>query len=147
MVCTSFKHGSCRVKFLLTPTHSNGFKPASFSDGPACPQLSPQCPAAGGTGGKDTCYKVTSYGYIGGSTQAFTPGSTVVKVIDSCPAGHPQNFCKGTSVPNLFEKCQDPGVNSLDIDGAAYQALTGVTYVYDSGMPNLSIYIEPTPCP
>lgn len=94
--------------------------------------------------GQDTCYQVTSWGYATpGQTQPFRSGTTTVRIIDSCPAGSPQNFCK-TNVTNLFEKCQDPRVNALDIDQAAYQALTGEVYV--DGKPNVGIYIAAIDC-
>ena len=123
--------------------------PKSDFTRPTCQQLTPQCPASSPIGkannGKDTCYQITATGYNSSNTGiAFTAGTTIVRIIDSCPAGHPQNFCKKSLQP--YEKCHSPDVNSLDIDLAAYQVLTGASYVMGQS-PNVNIMIEPTACP
>ena len=74
---------------------------------------------------------------------SITLGSVIVHIIDSCAAGDPQNFCKASVPAN--QKCQDPGTNSLDIDQAAYQGLTGHSWV--DGSPNIDIAIAPVACP
>ena len=113
----------------------------------SCPQLLRVCPSDSPARGQTTCLKVTSFGLLGGEGTPFTSGSVIVRIIDSCPAGHPKNYCKVNQVP-IYQRCGDYRVNQLDIDGTAYKALTGRDgWTQDGGFPNLSIYVEKFACP
>ncbi|KAI4149152.1 MAG: hypothetical protein L6R39_002589 [Caloplaca ligustica] len=72
------------------------------------------------------CYQVTNQGGRGGDASGVGQ-SIVVQIIDACPATNAWNFCK-TDVPDLAQKCMDPGTNSLDIALEAYTGLTGQSY-------------------
>ena len=60
---------------------------------------------------------------MGGSSVGGAGNSVIVQIIDACPASSAYNFCK-TDVP-ANQRCGAAGVNQLDIDQSAYQALTG----------------------
>lgn len=63
-----------------------------------------------------------------------------MQVIDSCPAGHAQNFCKVQAVPTIVpqQRCGDGSTNYLDIDYNAYNQLTGGT-TWDTVSKNLCV--------
>lgn len=79
--------------------------------GPACPSVN--C---------GTCYRVDNIGPYGSSSNDVIYGSVIVEIVDACPAGNAQNYCK-TEVP-LDERCGSNQTNSLDIDVSAYKELT-----------------------
>lgn len=99
-------------------------------EGPACPKNN--C---------GTCYTVTNLGGYGGDSVGGVGNSITVQIIDSCPSGSADNYCK-TDVP-ADERCGSSSTNALDIDQSAYQALTGTPF--GSG-PNLMISIAPSDC-
>ena len=47
-----------------------------------------------------------------------------MQIIDVCPGGHAQNYCKPASI-DARTRCQSYGTNELDIDEPAYVKLTG----------------------
>ena len=72
------------------------------------------------------CFKVENLGNVANAPLQTPIGTATVQVIDACPAGHAQNYCKTDEAAN--QRCQDPTTNSLDIDVDAYQQLTGAAY-------------------
>ena len=89
---------------------------------PVAGYVAPSCPKT--NCGK--CYSVTNQGGVGGSPIGGIGNTITVQIIDACPATHAQNFCKTNIDPK--QRCGDPGVNQLDIDTSAYQALTGAPF-------------------
>ena len=70
--------------------------------------------------------------------------SVIVQIIDACPAYSAENYCKIGIAPE--GRCGAIGKDALDIDFAAYPALTGRQY--QAGVtPNLKISITSTACP
>lgn len=89
-----------------------GQQPMSGYAGPACPHSN--CGA---------CYLVTNMGGYGGGQIGGVGNSVTVQIVDSCPSTNAWNYCK-TEIPD-DQRCESSGTNQLDIDQAAYQALTG----------------------
>ncbi|KAL8739198.1 MAG: hypothetical protein Q9181_000089 [Wetmoreana brouardii] len=81
-----------------------------------------------------TCYTITN---------TDNQKKVTVQILDACPAQTAWNYCKTTIAAN--QRCGDPDTNQVDIDLAAYPALTdGQTY--QSGKtPNLNIKITDNP--
>ena len=114
------------------------------------------------------CYTVENLGGMQGMWAYQKPGNAVigkpvtVEIIESCPAGHPQNCCK-TQQPDPAEKCQTRDTNSLNINLSPYLPLNGMTRTDDvslclqtaspvliltaMGLPNLDTRTTETPCP
>lgn len=120
-------------------TANGGQYPSSSYIPPSCPPVAVQC---------GTCYRVDNIGLYGSSSNDRIYGSVIVEIVDACPAGSAQNYCK-TDVP-ADERCGSNQTNSLDIDVSAYQNLTagmngGV--VWDTSQPNLRVNITlDVPC-
>ncbi|KAL8642201.1 MAG: hypothetical protein Q9228_001077 [Teloschistes exilis] len=94
----------------------------------------PYCPGA--QCGK--CYTVTN---------KATGKKVTVQIIDACPALTAWNYCKAIVTPGkdavpANQRCGDPNTNQVDIDEAAYPALTnGQAYVsvsYTAGLRSLT---------
>ncbi|KAE9394288.1 hypothetical protein BT96DRAFT_1022635 [Gymnopus androsaceus JB14] len=89
------------------------------------------------------CFNVRCTSSISGETSGSCSGTTIkVKIVDACPATHPENYCKiaafGGNVP-ANQACEASGVNALDIATTARSALS-------SFQGNLNIDIESTSC-
>ena len=95
-------------------TADGGQYPTPSYQGPSCPPSAVKC---------GTCYRVDNLGPYGSASSSNTIfGSVVVEIVDACPAGNAQNYCK-TDVPPE-ERCSSNQTNSLDIDISAYKELT-----------------------
>ncbi|MCJ1426320.1 hypothetical protein MMC29_004223 [Sticta canariensis] len=111
--------------------------------GPACPNTRTHCD-------KPTCFRVQNIGIFDSSSSNPTGTPIVVQIIDSCPAGHAQNYCKAFNadpskiVPSK-ERCGDASTNYLDIDYNAYSKLTGAAFV-EGQSANLNIQITEVDC-
>ena len=81
----------------------------------------PSCP----TSNCGVCYSVTNQGGADGGSASGVGQSVIVQIVDSCPSTNAYNYCK-TDVP-AEQRCESSS-NALDIDQAAYQALTGQPY-------------------
>ena len=99
-------------------TANDGQYPGSNYVPPSCPPAAVQC---------GTCYRVDNIGFYdlspsndGDDDRVY--GSVIVEIVDACPAGNAQNYCK-TRVP-ADERCGSNRTNSLDIDVRAYKNLT-----------------------
>ena len=93
-------------------SNCNGQTPVSTYVGPSCP-----------TGNCGLCYSVTNQGGFDGASIGGVGQSVIVQIIDSCPSQNAWNYCK-TDIP-AEQRCESCSLNALDIDQAAYQALTG----------------------
>ncbi|TDL24868.1 hypothetical protein BD410DRAFT_785592 [Rickenella mellea] len=100
-------------------------------------------PSCSGEGVCGKCFNVKCTGSLDGESGNKCSGKTIkVKIVDACPATHPENYCKipqfgGTINPK--EACESSGTNALDIATTARSALSSY-----SG--NLYIDIEATSC-
>ena len=94
-------------------TSNGGQYPSTDYVPPFCPLGAVQC---------GICHRVDNIGFYGSSTNDHIYGSVIVEIVDACPAGNAQNYCK-TDVP-ADERCGSDQTNSLDIDVRAYQNLT-----------------------
>lgn len=111
--------------------------------GPACPKTKTQCD-------KPTCFRVQNTGTFGSSSSTPTGIPIIVQIIDSCPAGHAQNYCKAynknpSKIVPPQQRCADGSTNYLDIDYHAYKHLTGTDFVENQSA-NLEIQITPVDC-
>ncbi|KAF8898707.1 hypothetical protein BD779DRAFT_1666503 [Infundibulicybe gibba] len=100
-------------------------------------------PSCAGEGQCGHCFNLRCTGSLDGETSGSCSGNTVkVKIVDACPATHPENYCKiaafGGNIPTR-EACEASGVNALDIATTARGALS-------SFQGNLNIDIETTSC-
>lgn len=152
-------HAPSTHRSLTNVSVADGGQQPDFStyQGPACPI--PQRSTCG------LCFKVDNLGNVANAPLQTPIGTVTVQVIDACPAGHAQNYCKTDEAAN--QRCQDPTTNSLDIDMDAYQQLTGTAYndvahvslpslmvvsdaklmeLQNNGHPNVNIQITPVGC-
>ncbi|KAI0274671.1 hypothetical protein BC834DRAFT_4368 [Gloeopeniophorella convolvens] len=121
-----------RCQGTMNASNCNGQGTCVNCVGPACPDEQ-VC---------GHCFNVRCIGTIDGGSGACTGNTVKVKIIDACPATHPENYCKiaqfGGTIPPQ-EACEASGVNALDI------ATTARSLV--STFPgNLAIDIEATTC-
>ncbi|ETW87362.1 hypothetical protein HETIRDRAFT_99716 [Heterobasidion irregulare TC 32-1] len=122
-----------RCEGTMNASNCNGSGGCINCAGPACPDEE-VC---------GTCFNVKCTGSLDGETSGSCSGNTIkVKIIDACPATHPENYCKiaqfgGNIRPQ--EACEASGVNALDIATTARSSLS-------SFQGNLNIDIESTPC-
>lgn len=86
---------------------------------PVAGYVAPSCP----TSNCGICYSVTNQGGFNGGSVGGVGQSVIVQIVDSCPSQNAYNFCK-TDIP-AEQRCESSSLNALDIDEAAYQALTG----------------------
>ena len=91
--------------------------PVPGYQGPSCPR--DHCPDV-----SPTCYKVRNLGDIASPPGQPQGEEITVQIIDVCPGGHAQNYCKPSSI-DARTRCQSYGTNELDIDEPAYVKLTG----------------------
>lgn len=109
----------------LSPDISGGLCPGNTDMGncngqvPVAGYVAPSCP----TGNCGLCYSVTNQGGVDGGSIGGVGQSVIVQIIDSCPSQNAYNYCK-TDVP-AEQRCESSSLNAMDIDQAAYQALTG----------------------
>lgn len=104
-------------------THLTFTSPLSTANGgqyPSADYVPPFCPPGAVRCG--ICHRVDNIGFYGSSANDQIYGSVIVEIVDACPAGNAQNYCK-TDVP-ADERCGSDQINSLDIDFRAYQNLT-----------------------
>ena len=94
-------------------TANGGQYPSSNYIPPSCPPGAVRC---------GTCHRVDNIGTYGSAPSSQIYGTVTVQIIDACPAGNAQNYCK-TDVP-ADERCGSNETNSLDIDVGAYRGLT-----------------------
>lgn len=122
-----------RCEGTMNASNCNGSGGCINCAGPACPDEE-VC---------GTCFNVKCTGSLDGETSGSCSGNTIkVKIIDACPATHPENYCKiaqfgGNIRPQ--EACEASGVNALDIATTARSSLS-------SFQGNLNIDIESTSC-
>lgn len=161
--------GPNRIYAALESSHFlyGALKSSSTQDGGQHPDFStyqgPDCSIPKSTT-CGLCFKVENLGDIASPPLTTPIGTATVQIIDACPAGHAQNFCKTDLAAN--QRCQDPSTNSLDIDRDAYRQLTGFDYLdtahvsfvfvfaegnrvdelQNNNHPNLNIRITPTRC-
>ncbi|KAH7909992.1 hypothetical protein BJ138DRAFT_1009771 [Hygrophoropsis aurantiaca] len=100
-------------------------------------------PSCSGEGQCGQCFQISCAGSLDGETSGACTGNTIiVKIIDACPATHPENYCKlaefGGNVP-ANQCCEAAGVNAFDIATTAQSALSTFQY-------NLNINIEAVSC-
>ncbi|KAM0794982.1 hypothetical protein BDR22DRAFT_627525 [Usnea florida] len=121
-------------------TANGGQYPSPNYIPPSCPPGAVRC---------GTCYRVDNIGAYGSTPSSQIYGTVIVQIIDACPAGNAQNYCKTKVPPD--ERCGSNQTNSLDIDVGAYRNLTagmmGGGVEWDSHQPNLRINITlDVPC-
>ena len=107
----SFQHSSDRTS--SSSTANGGQYPSPNYIAPSCPPAAVKC---------GTCHRVDNIGPYGSSTNDQIYGTVIVEIVDACPAGNAQNYCK-TKVP-ADERCGSNQTNSLDVDVGAYRNLT-----------------------
>ncbi|KAF9058692.1 hypothetical protein BDP27DRAFT_1240413 [Rhodocollybia butyracea] len=122
-----------RCQGSMSASNCNGHGSCIDCTGPACPNEE-QC---------GHCFNIQCVSSISGETSGSCSGATIkVKIVDACPATHPENYCKipafgGTVPPN--QACEASGVNAFDIATTARGVLS-------SFQGNLNINIEATSC-
>jgi len=107
-----------RCEGSMTASDCNGKGSCTDCTGPACPDQ--------GTCGQ--CFSIKCVSSLSGETSGACTGTTIkVKIVDACPATHPENFCKiaefGGTVPN-DQACEAQGVNAFDIASTARSTLS-----------------------
>ncbi|TFY73270.1 hypothetical protein EWM64_g10742 [Hericium alpestre] len=122
-----------RCEGSMNAANCNGQGGCINCAGPACPDEE-VC---------GSCFNVRCTGSLDGETSGACTGNTIkVKIIDACPATHPENYCKiaqfgGDIRPQ--EACEANGTNALDIATTARSQLS-------TFQGNLDIDIEATSC-
>lgn len=116
---------SSRSPNLESPFPYSSDQTASFSTAnggqyPSSNYIPPSCPPAAVRCG--TCYRVDNIGPYGSSSNDQIYGTVIVEIVDACPAGNAQNYCKTKVAAD--ERCGSNQTNSLDVDVDAYRNLT-----------------------
>ena len=106
-----FSYSSDRTS--SSSTANGGQYPSSNYIPPSCPPAAVKC---------GTCYRVDNIGPYGSSSNDQIYGTVVVEIVDACPAGNAQNYCKTKVAAD--ERCGSNQTNSLDVDVGAYRNLT-----------------------
>ncbi|TBU38196.1 hypothetical protein BD309DRAFT_546739 [Dichomitus squalens] len=122
-----------RCEGTMDASKCNGSGSCVDCAGPACPDEE-LC---------GTCFNVRCTGSLDGEVVGACTNNTIkVKIVDACPATHPENFCK---IPEFggnirpIEACEQPNTNAMDIAVTARSALS-------TFQGNLDIDIESTSC-
>lgn len=111
--------------FTVTKQRVHHLSPITLK--PACPKTKIHCD-------QPTCFRVQNIGNFGSSSNTPTGIPIIVQIIDSCPPGHAQNYCKAynkdpSKIVPPQQRCADGSTNYLDIDYHAYKNLTGTDFV------------------
>ena len=103
---------------------SDQTSPSSTANGGQYPSpnyIAPSCPPAAVKCG--TCHRVDNIGPYGSSSNVDQIyGTVIVEIVDACPAGNAQNYCKTKVAAD--QRCGSNRTNSLDVDVGAYKNLT-----------------------
>ena len=105
--------------FQFSSDQTSPYSTANGGQYPSSNYIPPSCPPAAVKCG--TCYRVDNIGPYGSSSNDQIYGTVIVEIVDACPAGNAQNYCK-TKVP-ADERCGSNQTNSLDVDVGAYRNL------------------------